>query len=290
MYKMENDGNNLLIRTMLIKFKGGHMSKLVSRVHSRNAQSNRMQSAKEKKNSYKINDRNKRSHNKGNKQSRGKEKDNKHNKISVYKVVVIISIIILVIELLPSNKSFADSNAIQEGIANEIIRFHVIANSDKEEDQQLKLKVKDKVVTSMRGILDDTKSKDEAREKILENMDIIKEIAEDVIKENGYEYSVKVSLSNSYFPTKVYGDMTFPPGVYEALKIEIGVAEGKNWWCVMFPPLCFVDATYSIVPDESKEQLRDILTMDEYNSIANEGKVTVKVKFKFLEIIQSFFS
>ncbi|BCN28815.1 stage II sporulation protein R [Anaeromicropila herbilytica] len=210
------------------------------------------------------------------------------NRNNIY-LLFIILIVFLVVNIMPMDSCSADSKQIQEGIANEIIRLHVIANSDSRDDQALKLKVKDAVVKAMAVKFKNINSKERARQVIIKNIPEIKKIALHAIRENGYQYGVKVSLSNTYFPTKIYGDMTFPPGVYEALRVQIGGAEGRNWWCVMFPPLCFVDTTYSIVPKESKHKLKKLLTNDEYNTILGKEKVEVKVKFRFIEIIKDIF-
>lgn len=177
---------------------------------------------------------------------------------------------------------------LQKGIAQDIIRFHVIANSDSSEDQALKLLVKDAVVTSLQPILKDITTLEEAEDILSEELLAIKELAEDTVRQNGYSYPVAVTLEECYFPMKVYGDYTFPPGNYDALRVQIGEAEGKNWWCVMFPPLCFVDETYSIVDESSGEKLKVLLTEEEYNTLINT-KTPVKVKFKLWEAIKKLF-
>jgi stage II sporulation protein R len=185
---------------------------------------------------------------------------------------------------------------IAAGISDEVIRLHVIANSDREEDQMLKLKVKEEIVTYLEKILKDTDGNemeiDKVREEIQLHLGDVEKIAEDYIEKEGYDYTVKAELGEFYFPTKTYGDLTFPPGEYEALRIRIGKAEGKNWWCVVYPPLCFVDAAHGKVPEESKEKLKNVLTEEEYDSLFQKGdeeKVTVKVKFKLAELFKEWF-
>lgn len=177
---------------------------------------------------------------------------------------------------------------IQKGVAKEIIRFHVLANSDSAEDQALKLKVKDELIKDLSPLLSNTASIDEARIILSGKLDFIKEIAETTIKQNGYSYSVKVTLEDCYFPLKVYGNYSFPPGIYEALRVQIGAAEGKNWWCVMFPPLCFVDETYSVVDEDTDKQLKHLLTEEEYDTLVSQDK-PVKIKFKIWDSIKSLF-
>lgn len=189
--------------------------------------------------------------------------------------------------LLIKANALHDQN-LQKGIADEIIRFHVIANSDSPEDQSLKLTVKDTLVKSLAPLLKNADSITEARSIITNELDFIRELAEVTIKDNGYNYPVTVSLEKCYFPLKIYGDYTFPPGNYEALRVQIGEAAGKNWWCVMFPPLCFVDETYSVVDNNTDKQLKYLLTEEEYNSLKDK-KTPIKVKFKLFESIKKLF-
>lgn len=180
------------------------------------------------------------------------------------------------------------AETLQKGIASEIIRFHVIANSDSTEDQALKLKIKEAVTSYLEPLLKDAGSTEQARELLKSQLASLKCLADSIILENGFTYTSKASISNDYFPLKVYGDLSLPPGDYEALRIELGEAKGQNWWCIMFPPLCFVDATYSVVPKESKNQLKYFLTEDEYTSILSKDKPKVKVKFKLFSLVKDF--
>lgn len=138
-------------------------------------------------------------------------------------------------------------------VKDTLIRFHVIANSDKDEDQSLKLKVKNKVIDYLYPYLNASQSLDESRKIIKDKMDDVKKLAEQVIKDNNYKYGVKVELSRENFPEKSYGKITLPQGNYEAFRIIIGSGQGKNWWCVMFPPLCFVDETKAEVEYDKTE-------------------------------------
>ena len=177
---------------------------------------------------------------------------------------------------------------IQEGITDEIIRFHVIANSDSEEDQRLKLRVKDTLVHALSPYLREANDINEARAIIQNNLPYIHDVAAKTIKENGYEYPVTASLSYCYFPMKVYGEYIFSPGSYEALRVQIGAAQGKNWWCVMFPPLCFVDETYSIIDEDSELKLKYLLTEDELDLLKN-NKVPIRIRFKLFDAIKKLF-
>lgn len=156
---------------------------------------------------------------------------------------------------------------IQQGIAGEILRFHVIANSDSKEDQALKLKVRDAVVEYMKSLLEGAEDLEETKGRVAERLADIEELARRIVEKEQAGYPVHAELTECYFPRKSYGDCTFPAGRYEALRICIGKAEGKNWWCVLFPNLCFVDSIHAVVPEEQKEELKNVLTEEEYESL-----------------------
>lgn len=168
-------------------------------------------------------------------------------------------------------------NILQQGIANEIIRFHVLADSDKEEDQQVKLKVKDQVVRYMQNKLAAAKDREQAKVIIKDNLEEIECLALETLEGEGVKSKVKAYLTEKRFPVKSYGEFTFPEGIYETLQVEIGSAEGKNWWCVMFPSLCMIDESYTVVPNSAKEKLQENLTKEEYESL-QEDKVEYKWK------------
>ena len=173
------------------------------------------------------------------------------------------------------------THAVTTDIADSVFRLHVIANSDSAEDQNLKYIVRDKVIEYMSSISQNASSKEDVIEIAKANLDKIQAIASQTIRENGYTYSVNVEVGNFSFPSKRYGDITLPPGYYDALRIKIGEAEGQNWWCVMFPPLCFVDVTSGVVPDESKEIMKENLSKEEFDLISKNSN-EVKVKFKIV--------
>ena len=197
-------------------------------------------------------------------------------------IVIIVSLVIVKEEV----KTDIDACRIQESIAQNIIRFHVRANSDSDSDQQLKLKVKNEVTALLQPMLTNSDSVEQSRNIIAQHMQDIKDTALDTIHNEGYSYDVNVYFEKSYFPMKSYADVTFPPGEYEAFRMDIGDAEGRNGWCVLYPPLCFVDAVYGELPKESKEQLKNVLTDDEYNAIT---KVRYKYRFKYLTFLNGLF-
>ena len=178
-------------------------------------------------------------------------------------------------------------SAVSYDIADSVFRLHVIANSDSAEDQALKYKVRDSLLNYMNSLVTSTTSKDEAMEIVTNNIDNFKNIAEATIKENGYNYSVNITVGKHSFPTKYYGDVSLPAGIYDALRVEIGSASGQNWWCVMFPPLCFVDISSGIVPEESKESLKNNLNDEEYDLITVDDSSSMNFKFKIVELIEN---
>lgn len=173
--------------------------------------------------------------------------------------------------------------AVSTDISDSVFRLHVIANSNSDEDQALKYKVRDNLLNYMNNICKDCSSKEEAINVVSEHQEEFKNVALETIKDEGYSYNVKIEIGNFEFPTKQYGDISLPAGFYDALKVEIGKAEGRNWWCVMFPSLCFVDISSGIVPEESKEELQNVLSDEEYAIISDNSNPGIKLKFKLLE-------
>ena len=186
---------------------------------------------------------------------------------NIVKAAVLVAIVLCVIFMKSMFTKEMVEASMQQKIAEEIIRFHVLANSDSKEDQQVKLKVKDEIVSYMQGKLTGVTSKEEAKEVLAREDETIRQIATKVLRDNGYSYPVASEFAKVQFPVKQYGDLSFPAGEYDAYRVLIGQAKGKNWWCVMFPSLCAVNETYSVVPDESKDTLKNVLTEEEYASI-----------------------
>ena len=199
----------------------------------------------------------------------------------IFVILTLLSIFILI-----SAISYVD--AVSNNIADSVFRLHVIANSDSEEDQKLKLKVRDELLSYMNIISKDSTNKQEAMKIANEHKKEFTQIAEKVIKENGYDYTVNIQVGKADFPTKYYGDITLPAGTYDALKVQIGDAKGQNWWCVMFPPLCFVDVSTGIVPDNSKQELKQSLDDEEYDLISKTDDNEISFKFKIVELFQNW--
>ena len=163
----------------------------------------------------------------------------------------------------------------QEHMAEEVLRFHVLANSDSKEDQNLKMKVKDTVVSWMEEEMD-TESLAQTKAFIRSHLPQIEALAEETIQKEGYSYPVRASLEWTVFPEKTYGDITFPAGTYEALRIQIGEAKGHSWWCVLYPSLCFIDSVHAVVPEKGKKQLEHVLTEEEYEMVTATSKFKIK--------------
>mgnify|MGYP000704415601 CR=1 FL=1 len=200
-------------------------------------------------------------------------------KLLIVSLVLIISIIYILNSYLTAQEAYMD------GIRDEIIRFHVRANSDSEEDQALKLKVRDKILKETKYLLKESKSIDETRSIMKNNLDNIKYIAQKVLEDEGENYNVNVTFGIERFPTRKYGNLVFPAGEYEALVVEIGEGKGQNWWCVMFPPLCFVDITNG-TPAHVEEDLMEVLSEEEINSLLAEKNPPVVLKSKLVELFE----
>ncbi|MCI8504656.1 MAG: stage II sporulation protein R [Lachnospiraceae bacterium] len=162
--------------------------------------------------------------------------------------------------------------AVHEDLSSHILRFHVLANSDSEEDQALKLSVRTAVLDYLEESLPEDSDLASTKAFLASHEAEIQKIAEDLISSAGFDYQVSLSLEPWYFPTKAYGDLTFPCGTYDAFRIIIGDGDGKNWWCVLYPSLCFVDTTCGIVPEDSKEELQAILDEDTYETLLPSEK------------------
>lgn len=182
--------------------------------------------------------------------------------------------------------SFSYANNVVSDLSNSLFRLHVIANSNSKEDQNLKYLVRDELISYMNTLCANVSSKDEAITIANDHIDDFQKIANEVISKNGFNYSAKVQIGNFAFPTKTYGDISLPAGYYDALKVELGDANGKNWWCVMFPSLCFVDLNNGIVPEDSKEELQSSLMEEDYNLISSNNN-EYKLKFKIVELFEN---
>ena len=164
-------------------------------------------------------------------------------------------------------------------IRSSVLRMHVLANSDSEEDQALKLQVRDRLLEISREIYSHAATREEAIRQTNTHLQLLQEEAQKVVVLRGYDYRVSVALENSYFTTRTYGDVTLPAGNYQALRVVIGEGEGHNWWCVMFPPLCISAAS------EDEAQLSEVLTPEQMELVETDG---YEVRFKCVELYEEF--
>ncbi len=166
-----------------------------------------------------------------------------------------------------------------DSIRDKMLRMHVIANSNSAEDQELKIKVRDAVLEKGKELFDGSITASDAEKRIIPHIDDLKAEALAVIKENGYDYDVKITVQKDYFDTRTYeNSVTLPAGYYTAVKVIIGEGKGSNWWCVMFPPMCLPSATAECEVD-------DILNSEESDIVLNGGRY--KFKFKIVELIET---
>ncbi len=193
----------------------------------------------------------------------------------MYKKLLIMLICVLCLTLTLSVLPIHGESAIYESV----LRLHVIANSDSEADQELKLSVRDAVLSESSALFENCKSKAEAEKAVRENISFIRSVAERSVRDAGYDYPVSVEVGVEEYPTKNYESFCFPSGKYLSLRIMIGEASGQNWWCVLYPPLCIQSAS------ESEEAFVQAgLTGEQYNIITQTSKPRYKIKFKILEV------
>lgn len=184
-------------------------------------------------------------------------------KLKAIDISVFITLIICII----ATVSFENDC---KGIREEVMRLHVIANSDEDYDQELKLKVRDALLQTGESIFTGSEDIISAESKITDKQDVLKYTAEETILNLGFDYNVKIEVARSYFPTKTYGELTLPAGYYKALRVIIGEGKGKNWWCIMFPPLCLPAAT------DTKEIIGDFLSDEELQIVTSNPKYEVR--------------
>lgn len=191
--------------------------------------------------------------------------------------LVIISALIFIMLL-------SYSINVNSSLSQNIVRLHVIANSDSKEDQSLKLKVRD-------ALLNQTSSDFTKKRDVENNLDLYKKIAEEVVQKSGFDYEISVEYGNFAFPTKHYKNLSLPAGNYDAVRVVIGKGMGKNWWCVLFPPLCFIDGTTD--KSDASEKMKSLLSKSDYDLITSQnknGNIPVEIKFKIVELYGGLFS
>ena len=188
------------------------------------------------------------------------------------KILVSFFVISVMFSMIPFEST---CNELQK----DVLRLHILANSDTETDQQMKLKVRDEVIKKISPLYNDVEEKSDAIAITKDNLPLIETIAESVIESYGADYNVEASVTHKYFDTRYYEDFTMPAGMYDTLQIKIGEAKGKNWWCVMYPTLC--------VGASSKISMKDDLSDEEYKVITIDD---IEYKFKIVECFEKISS
>jgi len=179
---------------------------------------------------------------------------------------------------------FSYAKTVSTDLENNIFRLHILANSNSTEDQSLKLKIRDNIINYLENLCINCNSKSEYISIIEKNIKNLKAITTQTIIENGYNYSINIEIGNFYFPTKHYGNISYPAGFYDGLKIKIGEAEGQNWWCSLFPPLCFTDISSGIIDDNIRKNLENNISSEEFSIISSNNTI-YKIKFKLIEFL-----
>ncbi len=176
--------------------------------------------------------------------------------------------------LVGSFSAFAsDCSAIRESV----LRLHILANSDSDEDQALKLKVRDRILEETGDLFENASDLENAESSAANSLELVRSIAEDEVRKQGYDYPVRAELCNMFFETRQYDDITMPAGRYDAVRITIGEAKGHNWWCVLYPPMCIPAA-------QPKQELGDVLTEDGMEVVTSKPKY--EVRFACVELFE----
>ena len=196
-----------------------------------------------------------------------------------YVAIVVLLVTLMALSFLPVHG--------EREVYDTVVRLHVLANSDSEADQALKLKVRDGVLEAAAPYVGECKTQAEAVEALTAHLNDLEAAALSVVKSEGYDYPVTVLLGEEDYPTRVYESCAFPAGTYVSLRVLIGEGEGQNWWCCLFPPLCLSAATAT--SDNEDAFLQVGLTKDQYGIITETGKTKYKVRFKLLEVLEDWF-
>ena len=196
-----------------------------------------------------------------------------------YVAIVILLVTMMALSFLPVHG--------EREIYDTVVRLHVLANSDSEADQALKLKVRDAVLEVSAPMVEDCGTQAEAVETLTTHLTELEAAASAVIAAEGYDYPVTVLLGEEDYPTRTYESCAFPAGTYVSLRVLIGSGEGQNWWCCLFPPLCLSAATAKQDNEDAFMQVG--LTKDQYGIITETGKTKYKVRFKLLEVLEDWF-
>ena len=208
-------------------------------------------------------------------------KENSVRKVFDRRAVYAFCAVLLVVSL--TAVSIASFFVSAQNVRSDVLRLHVIANSDSPEDQAVKLTVRDEVLKAGADIFDGSVTAADARERISPEIKKIEKTAERVLRENGFDYEVRAETVNEYFDARAYGDITLPSGRYEAVRIVLGEGKGKIWWCVMFPPLCLPAVT-----DNAEKSNAEEFPDGERRVVEHSQKY--EIRFKIAEIFEKLFA
>lgn len=213
-----------------------------------------------------------------------KKLSRKKGQLFFFRIFLFVGLILLHAAFLQTASVFASSSSISDSV----LRLRVVANSNQEADQQLKLDFKSRLCESLRPFLGACKTREEASSWILANRDRITRESQKILEDltgSSDSCSCQVALKKDYFPIRTYGRLTFPPGYYQSLVITLGEGAGKNWWCVLYPSLCFTDETCATFPGESREKLEETLSEEDYQTLC-QG---VTFRLRLAELIGNLF-
>lgn len=181
------------------------------------------------------------------------------------------------------------SEKVNRNLSGNMIRLHIVANSNSKTDQDIKYLIRDELVNHMTQAAGELKNKEEARAYLQNHIEELEIIANKVISDSGSMYTAEVSYGKCPFPSKRYNNLILPAGYYDSVKVDIGNAEGENWWCVMFPPLCFVEEAKGDMSEEYFDMLENELSEDEMSIIiaaSDSDEIPVEIRFKIVELFQ----
>ena len=193
--------------------------------------------------------------------------------------IVILLVVMMAVSFLPVHG--------EQEVYDTVVRLHVLANSDSEEDQALKMEVRDTLLEAAAPYLEGCTTQEEAIQSLTLHLSDLEAVATETVAAEGYDYPVTVLLGEEEYPTRIYESCAFPAGTYVSLRVCIGEAEGQNWWCCLFPPLCLSAATAKSDNEDAFIQVG--LTKDQYGIITETEKTKYKVRFKILEVIEDWF-
>ena len=192
-------------------------------------------------------------------------------------LIALLFLTLLLVTESPRYLQEKSTSTLQQQISTQVLRFHIRANSDTVADQQKKLQIKQSLLEWLTPILSENTSKSETIQCIRKNLpDIRKEATRMAAPE-----PVTVTLQKEWFPEKTYGTCTFPEGIYDALRVDIGQAKGHNWWCVLYPSLCYADALEPTMTEEGEQKLQQVLDEDAYDLLLHPQKLKIRFRLEF---------